>query len=138
MGALDIAAIVVSLAAVFIAFYEGRNVRRSFQEQTYQEFVATWFELDKFFIDDPELRKYFYENYPLEESDPKYGKVLSVAEYFDDAFTYANSQSGIIPPNLRASYKNYQDRIEHMHAFQVYRQHYGDFVNTWRIDKPVS
>jgi hypothetical protein len=129
MDFVDASAIIVSICALFLALYEGRQAQKSFREQVYQGFVSSWFELDKLFINNPELRKYFYEGTSLSRTDPNYLKVICVAEYFDDAFAYSKSQADVIPANLRESYRKYREKVEKTPAFRVYRKQ-NEWVNT--------
>jgi len=138
MEALSITAIVISLCVLILTLYEGILTRKSFREQTYQGFVGTWFQLDKIFIDFPELREYFYHNRPLEENDDNYHRIMAISELFDDCFTYTESQTECVPKNLVGSYQAYKDRIRNMKAFGKYKNEYGDWVNSAQEKKKCA
>jgi hypothetical protein len=123
-----ILALVVSIIALGLALFEGIMQQRSYREQVYQGFANSWFELDKIFIEYPELRKYFYDGASLDKDNPDYNQVISIAELFDDAFTYSREQARVIPQPLEKTYINYRDKIEQSPAFLAYLEQYT-FIN---------
>ena len=65
--------------------------------------------LHRVFLDHPELRPYFFEGKDLEESDPLYPKVATVADMHLDVFAYNMDYRLVFPDDWRRpeGYKDY-------------------------------
>jgi hypothetical protein len=65
--------------------------------------------LDRIFLDHPELRPYFYAGKDLEESDPLYPKVETVADMHLDVYGYNLDYRLVFPDDYRRpeDYKRY-------------------------------
>ena len=133
MEGFSIAAIIISICALSLTFYESVQARKSYREQTYQGFVGTWFELGKIFIEHPELRPYFYDDFILTEDDENYQRVLAIAVFYDDCFAYAESQAARIPVDLKESYDEYKKRVKDMDAYKKYKKKYPWINNRLKI-----
>lgn len=57
---IAVLALAVSGIALISNFTSNKYERNSFEDQIYQRFVQMWFEMDKVFIEHPEMHKYFY------------------------------------------------------------------------------
>ena len=59
--------------------------------------ASDWtFDLDKVFVQYPELRPYFYANKDIDEKDPVYPRALAVAEYTADTMDSVLAQKGFV------------------------------------------
>jgi len=123
-----VAALIVSICAVGLTLYEGMNQRWSYKEQVYQGFVNIWFEIDRLFIEQPHMRKYFYNNAEISSDDKDFDLAMSIAEFFDDAFAYSESQAMQIPHDLKSSYEDYKKKIRSMNVLRAYKDEY-EWVN---------
>ncbi|MES2905741.1 MAG: hypothetical protein V4691_01720 [Pseudomonadota bacterium] len=93
---LHLAGIVVTVIGL-IAIYATLSVSNKQMEQSIKQTKLTLhdktlgyaLELDRIFIENPDLRPYFYENRDITEKDPKFRRVLSIAEMHLDTFTFA-------------------------------------------------
>jgi hypothetical protein len=54
-------------------------------------------EMDKIFIEKPELRPYFYDGVDIKDDDKNYNLVVAVAEYQIDYFDSAMTQMDYLP-----------------------------------------
>jgi hypothetical protein len=64
--------------------------------------------VDEVFINDPELRPYFYSGKDISEDDPYYDKVIAVADFILDFFDYILLQPQYLPQiSPRQSWKPY-------------------------------
>lgn len=50
----------------------------------YKEISCIMLEIDRMFIERPDLRKYFYDGADIQKDNKKYNEILSVAEYILD------------------------------------------------------
>lgn len=57
----------------------------------YQNLTSMMIDIDKYFIDNPELKPYFYDKQDISEKDPLYGKVESIAEMIIDFLDFVLS-----------------------------------------------
>ena len=114
------------------------------EAEFYQHFINYWLETDRMFIEHPECRKYFYEGADISElslMSNEYQLVMGFAEYFDDLFRYSETEiekqdNGYhsIPKEQIESYKVYIEHMRSMPVFQVYREKYGNWVNSTEKD----
>ena len=97
MEGLSIAAIIISIYALSLTFYESVQVRKSYREQTYQGFVSTWFEQGKIFIEHPELRPYFCDDYELSGEDKNYQRVMAIAVFMTIVLHMLKAKQRVFP-----------------------------------------
>ncbi|MEJ3746228.1 hypothetical protein WEI85_23425 [Actinomycetes bacterium KLBMP 9797] len=77
------AVVVASIALVFSlsTVFQGR---RSLRATTYRSATDLVLEVDRIFIGEPHLRRYFYDGEECAEADPEYQKVQAIAEFYLD------------------------------------------------------
>lgn len=78
-------AIVISLLS---AVYSYRLSRRTHDISIYYGVIGMFRELDKTFVEYPDIRPYFYEGKPADADDPNLQRVRAVAELVLDAFEW--------------------------------------------------
>ena len=122
------AAFIVSIFSILFTVIHNSIIRKSLHEDTYQGFIGTWFDLGRIFIEHPNLRPYFYDNKKISEDDPDYQRVMAIAVFFDDCFTYTESQAATIPEDLKDSYEKYREKIKEMDAYKKFKNEY-DWIN---------
>lgn len=57
----------------------------------YQNLTSTMLDIDRYFIDNPDLKKYFYGGENISEKDDLYGKLESIAEMLLDFLDFVLS-----------------------------------------------
>jgi len=100
----------------FLATYvQLGNLRESSDMAAWNEVSKQWIEIDKFFFQNADLRKYMYKNEPIPETDPNYEKVQAAAlyalDFADNVISTAKhlhelhpKNTGIIPPEEWKAY----------------------------------
>src|SRR5438128_1020733 len=83
--------LLISVVSVGLVLYQIRKLIESIQSQTYQRVYELMINIDRFFIDNPKLKPYFYPGTNIESEEPaEKEKLLSVAEmmmdYFDNVY----------------------------------------------------
>ena len=69
------------------------------QASMYSTIATQTLEMDRIFIERPDLRPYFYGGVDIKEDDKNYNLVLSIAEYQLDYFDSTRTELGYIPPD---------------------------------------
>jgi hypothetical protein len=67
---------------------QSKYVASSLEKTVYETASGRGFALDKIFIDNPELRPYFYSGKDIGEDDPCFDKVVAVADFILDFMDY--------------------------------------------------
>ncbi|MEW2378138.1 hypothetical protein AB0883_18820 [Micromonospora sp. NPDC047812] len=81
-------AIVAIAAAVLSAIYSYRLSRRAHHTSTYYGVIGLFRELDKTFIEHPEIRPYFYDGKPVDVDESNRHRVRAAAELVLDTFEW--------------------------------------------------
>jgi hypothetical protein len=78
----------VTITSLALVATQTMDLRRSVQRDTYQKAYQTVFDLDRLFLDHPELKPYFYSGQTLDaKTDPVLrARVESTAEWISDFF----------------------------------------------------
>jgi hypothetical protein len=82
---LSIFALLVSFASLAISIY---FAKRGNENSAYDRATDLFLEIDRVFIEHPEVRLYFYGNQDLQPGDPIAPKVEAVAELILDVFEW--------------------------------------------------
>jgi len=70
--------------------------------------MSNWtFELDKAFLDHPELRPYFYDGKDIQQSDPLYFRAETMAEFILDNFDSIMKFDRTYPETLHEGWRNW-------------------------------
>lgn len=94
IGILSLAFIILQTRAMN---EQSRLATENMQASMYATIAAHTMEMDRIFVDRPELRPYFYSNKPIDEADKVYDQVMAVAEHELDLFDSIYTQLGYIP-----------------------------------------
>ena len=114
---LALSALVISIFALVPSFTSNRYEKISFKDQVYDRFSQMWFDMDRIFIEHPEMHKYFYkvestgEYAYLNPDDDDYALGICIAEMFSDVFQYTNPLEKYLSDGDRASYIDYKKMI---------------------------
>ncbi len=114
---LSIIALVVSVFTLIANFIRNNYARSSFEDKVYERFVQMWTDIDKVFIEHPNMHKFFYydrvsQTYAkLLPGDKDFGLGICIAEMFRDAFQYAAPLEKYLSENDKQSYEDYKKMI---------------------------
>jgi hypothetical protein len=97
---MSIAQAIILVAGIYIAVYQSQKLRESIDTTTWSSVAAQLTEVDKQFIDDPELVPYFYDGVSISESDPRYNKAYAVAGLVLDFLDNASGMGDHINPEI--------------------------------------
>jgi len=102
----------ISLLSLIFVVVQVRQTTVSMQASMYATIATQTLEMDKMFIEKPELRPYFYDGQDIKKGDLNYDRVLSIAEYQLDYFDSTRTELGYIPRDQdtqedRATWNNY-------------------------------
>jgi len=100
-----------AISLIFI-YIQSAQTTQSMQASMYATIASHTLEMDKIFIEHPELRSYFYGGQQITEEDRNYSLVLSIAEYQLDYFDATTTQLGYIPDDA--------DKLEDRETWQHY------------------
>lgn len=85
---MSVSDVLAGVAIVISLLYSYRLSRRTHDISIYYGVIGMFRELDKTFVEYPEIRPYFYEGKSLEADDPNLHRVRAVAELVLDAFEW--------------------------------------------------
>jgi len=90
-GISSIVTAIVAIVTLFLIYKQLKDVNENILGQTYQNIYERMIEIDRFFIENPELKAYFYYNKEFVNDDENFkAKLHSIAEmmidYFDSVF----------------------------------------------------
>ncbi|RLK25185.1 hypothetical protein DER29_3171 [Micromonospora sp. M71_S20] len=88
MESSDILAVVAIVTAVLSAIYSHRLSRRAHHVSTYYGVIGLFRELDKTFLEYPEIRPYFYDGKPVGDDEPDRHRIRAAAELILDTFEW--------------------------------------------------
>jgi hypothetical protein len=97
--------IVGTISLIFVVV-QIRQTSQSLRASAFATVANYTMELDKVFIDDPDLRPYFYNGRDTNELDDKYNQVMATAEFeldfFDATLTQLELRPGESKSEMRA------------------------------------
>ncbi len=108
------------------------------EAEFYQHFVQYWLDTDKIFVENPQCRKYFYDNADVTVLPPgsdEFQKVMAIAEYFDDLLRYSETElekdvyKHVLTWEERDSYNKYIAHMRERPVMKVFADRYGPWVN---------
>jgi hypothetical protein len=106
------AALVVSVVSVILVIWQIRNLIRSIHTQTYQRVYELMIEIDKFFIDNPTLKPYFYPDTDIKADETvEKEKLLSIAEMMMDYFDNVYHQRGCMPRHTFSGFREFMRNV---------------------------
>jgi hypothetical protein len=106
---LSIGVSAISAVLIVVQIY---NLTRSIHGQTYQRIYELMIGIDRFFIDHPELKGYFYPDAEVrKEVTVERDKLFSAAEMLIDYFDNVYHQKGSMPPGTFEGFLAYMCSI---------------------------
>jgi hypothetical protein len=94
LGALSLIFIYVQTRLIS---QQSAQTTKNMQASMYATIATQTLEMDRLFIEKPELRPYFYRRVEIAENDKNYDLVMAIAEYQLDYFDATRTQLGYIP-----------------------------------------
>ena len=94
---LTLAISVISTTSLAFIWYQVKQTSASLQASAYATIGNYTMDLDKIFLEHPELRPYFYEGQPITKDDKNYHTVMAIAEFQLDFFDATMTQLEIRP-----------------------------------------
>src|SRR3954466_6839794 len=92
------AGVIIALIALAIALWQSTLIRRQVSHnenlnraQLHQRIAQLFIEVDVFFVNNPQLRPYFYEGRPVPRTSRKRAQVTATAEMFADLAEYCTA-----------------------------------------------
>lgn len=93
-------ALAVTVGGFVVVYFQLRNANEALSGGVNAS-VSTWtFEIDKAFLEHPELRPYFYGGQDIAPDDPNFHKAEAMAEFLLDSFDSIESFKGDIPAGI--------------------------------------
>ena len=91
---LGVPAVVFSLALLIRQVDQQTVTTRA---TIYQNITSMMLEIDRYFVDNPNFKPYFYENAAITDKDPEYARVLTIAEMFIDFMDFVLTHKPDMP-----------------------------------------
>lgn len=133
---ISIIALVISIFALIPKFASNRYARSSYKDQVRDRFVQMLDDMDKVFVEHPEMHKYFY----FDETNKTYAELLPgnkdyelglcIAEMFRDAFQYILPLKEHLSEYDRESYEDYKKMIESSPIYRTSLNHFNWHMNS--------
>jgi hypothetical protein len=95
---LDTVQAVVVIVGVCVALQQLIQVRKNTDHTAYNTVSSEWIKLDRHFIENHELRSYFFEGVKIDEGERNYKKVDATAHYVLNFLDYAISTADHLNP----------------------------------------
>ena len=94
-----VAAIVI-VGSLWFLWLQIRDLRRSIRSSTYQNVYQLMIDIDRFFVENPNLKQYFYDGKELDTTEQvNREKLFSIAEMLVDYFDNVYYQQDCLPAN---------------------------------------
>jgi hypothetical protein len=108
---------VISLIGILFAVTEVRRAGRIVDRETDHRIYQMMLDIDRFFIENPDLRCYIYDGATMseeyEEGSPEYHRVMATIELMVDFMECAYSQFELMPIHQRIGWIHYFIAVSH-------------------------
>ena len=110
-----------TIGALIFLWLQVRDVSRGIAGSTYQNIYDQMMEIDRFFIEHPELKPYFYPDARGKKievnSDQLHSTVEMLVDYFDNVYHQQNS----MPPHTFWGFSQFMRRVyQHSDVMQIF------------------
>jgi hypothetical protein len=96
----DLGTLIIVVVSLWFLWIQIRELRRSIQSSTYQNIYQMIVEIDRYFIENRDIKPYFYYNKEADSGQPHLReKLLSIAEMLIDCFDNIYHQKDCMPPS---------------------------------------
>lgn len=118
---LTLAYVIVTLVGFLLLWRQIKQVDLSARGETYGDLYTHQHEITCFFIDNPNLRPFFYENKEVNNTDPEFANVRAVTEMVADFSEHVFIQLSNLPEGIRDGWKFYiQDIYKNSPALRIH------------------
>jgi hypothetical protein len=90
-----------------LLFRQVRQIERTIRGDVNERLYNQNLEILKCFVDDPEIRPFFYDNKEVEPTHPSYLKIVCIAEILASYLELVYVQLDEMPPKIRGTWKTY-------------------------------
>lgn len=133
---LGIFQVIITLVGFVFVAYQLFLLRRSIRSSTYQNVYQMMINIDNFFIENPDLKPYFYEGQIMEEREGlNYTKLLSVAEMLIDYFDNVYHQKDCMP---RRTFEGFSEFMKDMYRSSPVLQEFLSQRKHWYPQKFIE
>lgn len=108
-GVGSLASAIISLLGFYFLYRQISQTNENLRQSNHTAIYSINTEIYKFFAENSELRPYFHENKPLNESDKN--KVLSISELLGDFFEFIIVEKDSLAPEIKQPWLNYMKKI---------------------------
>ena len=102
-----IAGVLVALLGFGLLFHQIRQLRQTIQAESHGRIYQHALEVQKLFVEHPDLRRFFYGREELKAGDRDYDKVLAFAELVADYLEHIMLQRPNVPSEVQKAWENY-------------------------------
>jgi hypothetical protein len=129
--------LLASLVSALFIVLQIYILTRSIRGQTYQRIYESMITIDKFFIENPRLKGYFYPDAEEPEEDVDQDKLFSIAEMLTDYFDSVYHQKNTMP---RHTFEGFIDYMRSVYKHSRVLRAYLDLPsrNNWYPEKFVA
>jgi len=114
---------IISLVGFGLIYLQIRELRKSTLGATHGALYSQQHSIHKFFIENPTLRPFFYNNQELSPNHAEYERVMAVAEMMGDFFEHIYLQRANLPDDVWVGWRNYMLAI--FQSSPALREHFG-------------
>jgi hypothetical protein len=113
---------IITLCTLIAVIIELRHLKKSIHSSTYQRIYEQMISIDRFFIDNPSLKPYFYgSKSPITKNPLELDKLDSISEMMVDYFDSVYHQKDCMPkgtfPQFLAYMQDLSNRSPHLRTF---------------------
>lgn len=125
MDTLTKISLIISVISIFGLIYQSIILKATIDNQIYQSFVSNSVKIDEMLITYPELRKYVYDNEPIDESTPDLDRVMSMVELIVDCMENIEVYKKYLPRNRKSGWLQYVIDIKNTPAYEFFTKKNG-------------
>ena len=101
------ASAVVACLGFVILIYQIYQLRQAIRADTHGKVYDHALEVQRFFVECPEFRAYFYDGKRMHPEDGEYPRLLAFTELFADYLEHIMLQCDHVPNDVRVAWENY-------------------------------
>lgn len=133
---ISIISLPLLIISAIILFIQLRSSAKATISNVYQNVTYGAVEIDKIFIDNPELRKYFYYNniYYGNKTSELYDKISSIAEMFFDFADSVNTQIECMPKKKSYPWETWKKYFKDLYKRSPILREYWENNKQWYPD----
>ena len=127
MDLFNIVTLLISIISVMGLIYQSIILKNTINSQIYQNFVVNSLEIDRLLIEYPELRKYVYNNEPVNDKTENLDRIMSMIELITDITENIDVYNKYIPKSRKIGWMNFVRDVKKTPAYKYYINIYGNW-----------